>query len=355
MNSSISRRRRAWLRPLLAVFGKTWGAALGAALGVALGVAMVGLGALAISSPAFAQADYPSRPVTIVVAFSTGGPNDVMARILAAKLSANLGHQFIVDNKPGAGGTIGTGAVAKAPADGYTLLFNSAPFVTAPALYGARLQYDTLRDITGISKVAESPLVLMTSPQSPHNSLKELVAAAKAQPGKLNFGSGGVASTPHLAMSLMEVTAGFDMQHIPYKGGGPAITALMGGETDVLLDSITTGGPFLTSGKLRALAVTGPKRIAKLPNVPTFAEAGFPQFEMVHWVGLAASSKTPPAILDKLNREVQKAMAADDVKARFAELGAEPAVGTREQFNEFLKTEVAKWSRVVKQANIQPE
>jgi tripartite-type tricarboxylate transporter receptor subunit TctC len=309
-----------------------------------------------LATPAvYGQTDYPNKPVSIVVAFSPGGPNDVMARILAAKLSANLGQQFIVENKPGAGGTIGTSMVAKAQADGYTLLFNSAPFVTAPALYGSKLSYDTLRDITGITKVAESPLVLMTSPQSPHKSLKGLIAAAKATPGKLNFGSGGVASTPHLATSLLEVLTATDFEHIPYKGGGPAITALMGGEIDILLDSITTGGPFLTSGKLRGLAVTGPKRVAKLPDVPTFAEAGLPEYKMVHWVGLAAPGKTPPAILDKLHREVLKAMSADDVKARFAELGAEPAVGSRQQFNEFLSAEVAQWGRIVKQANIQPE
>jgi tripartite-type tricarboxylate transporter receptor subunit TctC len=318
----------------------------------ALGAAVL----TALAAPAArAQADYPNRPVSVVVAFSPGGPNDVMARILAAKLSANLGQQFIVENKPGAGGTIGTGMVAKAQADGYTLLFNSAPFVTAPALYGSKLSYDTLRDITGISKVAESPLVLMTSPQSTHKSLKDLIATAKSAPGKLNYGSGGVASTPHLATSLLEVITGADLQHIPYKGGGPAITGLMGGEIDILLDSITSGGPFLTSGKLRALAVTGSKRVAKLPDVPTFAEAGLSDYKMVHWVGLAAPGKTPTAVLDKLNREVLKAMAAEDVKSRFAELGAEPAASTRDEFNEFLKAEVAQWSRIVKQANIQPE
>jgi tripartite-type tricarboxylate transporter receptor subunit TctC len=334
MHAPASRRPRSSIR-------------LAAFLGVATALT-------AFASIASAQ-DYPAKPVSIVVAFAPGGPNDVMARILAAKLSANLGQQFIVENKPGAGGTIGTGLVAKAPADGYTLLFNSAPFVTAPALYGSKLNYDTLRDITGITKVAESPLVLMASPASPHKTLKDLLATAKAQPGKINFGSGGIASTPHLATSLLEVMTAVKMQHVPYKGGGPAVIALMGGEIDILFDSITTGGPHLAAGKLRALAVTGSKRPSKLPDVPTFAEAGLPNYKMVHWVGLAAPAKTPPQVLDKLHREVLKAMSADDVKARFAELGAEPAVGPRDQFNEFLKAEVDQWSRVVKQANIKAE
>lgn len=316
---------------------------------------IVSLALLAASSLAHAQADYPIRPVTIVVAFSPGGPNDVMARILASRLSTNLGQQFIVDNKPGAGGTIGTAAVAKAAADGYTLLFNSAPFVTAPALYGAKLPYDTLRDFAAISKVAESPLVLMVPPKSSYTVVKDLLAAAKAQPGKLNYGSGGIASTPHLATSLLEVTTGTQMQHVPYKGGGPSVTALMGGEIDLLLDSITSGGTFIAAGKLKALALTGAKRHPKLPDVPTFAEAGLPSYDMVHWVGLAAPAKVPPAVLDKLHREVLRALASDDVKARLAELGAAPASGTREQFNEFLKAEVANWTRVIKQAGIQAE
>ncbi|SIR23548.1 Tripartite-type tricarboxylate transporter, receptor component TctC [Sphaerotilus natans] len=310
------------------------------------------------TSGALAQApaaDYPNKPVKIVVPFSPGGPNDVMARVLAARLSANLGQQFIVENKAGAGGTIGTDAVAKAPADGYTLLFPSAPFVTAPALYGKKLGYDTLQDLTGITKVAESPMVLMVAASSPYRTLKELLAAASTQPGKLLFASGGVASTPHLATSLLESITQTDMLHIPYKGGGPAMMALIGGEVTLFLDSIISGGQHLQAGKVRALAVTGAQRLPRLPQVPTFAEAGLPGYQMTHWVGLAAPAKTPQAILDKLNREAVKALAADDVKARLAELGVTPVGSTREAFNQFIAQEVPRWTDVVRTRRIEAE
>jgi tripartite-type tricarboxylate transporter receptor subunit TctC len=310
---------------------------------------------IAASSSVHAQADYPNKPIRLVVAFSAGGPNDVMARILAAKLSANMGQQFIVDNRAGAGGTIGSDIVAKANPDGYTLLFPSAPFVTAPALYGAKLPYDTLRDLTGISKVAESPLVLTTTSSSPYKTLPDLLKAAKAKPQTLNYGSGGIASTPHLATSLLEIQTGAKFQHIPFKGGGPSIQGLMGNQVDFLLDSITTSGQYIASGRLVALAQSGARRSAKLPNVPTFAEAGVPTFEMTHWVGISAPSKTPPAILDRLQQEVAKALASDEVKARLAELGASPAPTSRAQFNEFLGAEVARWTKIVKQADIKPE
>lgn len=305
--------------------------------------------------PARAEDNYPAKPVRIIVAFSPGGPNDVMARILAARLSATLGQQFIVDNRAGAGGTIGSDAAAKSPADGYTLLFPSAPFVTAPALYGAKLQYNTLQDFAAISKVAESPVVLTTGINSPYKSLRDIIAAGKAKPRAINYGSGGIASTPHLATSLLEIDTGARFQHIPYKGGGQSIQALIGGEVDFLLDSITTSGQFIAGNKLRALAQSGSKRSAKLPDVPTFAEAGVAKFEMTHWVGLVAPAKTPQPILDKLHAETVKALASDDVKQRFAELGAVPAPTSRAQFQEFLTTEVARWSEIVKQANIKPE
>jgi tripartite-type tricarboxylate transporter receptor subunit TctC len=309
----------------------------------------------AASIPAHAQSDYPNRPVKIIVGFAPGGPNDVMARILAAQLTKNLGQQFLVENRAGAGGTVGNDAVAKSPADGYTLLFPSAPFVTAPALYGSKLRYDTLKDLTGIAMVAESPLVLMASPSAPFKSLKDVVAAAKAKPNGIFYGSGGVASTPHLAMSLFEITSGTHFSHVPYKGGAPAIQALVGGEVQLLLDSATNGGSFISAGKLHALAVTGPKRAPKLPDVPTFAEAGMPNYEMTHWVGLAAPSKTPPEVLDKLFNETRKALASDEVKLRLAELGAAPSTTSRKEFNAFLASEVTRWGKIVKEANIQAE
>jgi tripartite-type tricarboxylate transporter receptor subunit TctC len=298
--------------------------------------AVVGLAVAAVlSGSAFAQSGYPSRPIKIVVAFAAGGPNDVMARILAERLQAQLGQPVIVDNKPGAGGTIGSELVAKSPADGYTLLFPSAPFVTAPALYGARLKYDTLKDITGIAKVAESPLVMMVPPGSPYKSLQELVNAGKSKPNALNYGSGGVASTPHLATSLLEVSTGAQFQHVPYRGGGPAMQALAGGEIN--------------------MAVTGEKRSPKLPNVPTFAEAGFPKYEMTHWVGLAAPAQTPKDILDRLHKETIKAMGTPELRARFDQLGATPILASRDAFNTFLVQEVKTWTEVIKKANIQAD
>lgn len=328
--------------------------------GVAAGLLVKAAGAavaLAAAMPSQAAPDaaYPTKPVRIVVSFSPGGPNDLMARILAARLTANTGRQFLVDNRPGAGGTIGNDMVAKSDPDGYTLLFASAPFVIAPPLYGKKLQYDTLRDFTGVTKVAESPLVLMVAPESPYKTLRDVLDAARAQSGKLNYGSGGVASTPHLAVSLLQSVTGVKMTHVPYKGGGPSIQALMAREIDLLLDSITTGGTFIAAGKLRALAVSSEQRSPKLPNVPTFAEAGLADYRMTHWVGLVAPGRTPAPVLEKLHQEVLRALASDDVKARFAEMGAQPAPTSAAEFNGFIRTEVERWTKVVREQNIQPE
>jgi tripartite-type tricarboxylate transporter receptor subunit TctC len=297
---------------------------------------------------------YPVKPVRFIVAFAPGGPNDIMARVLAARLSQNLGQQFLVENRPGAGGIIGTDLVAKSPPDGYTVLFASAPFTMAPSLF-AKIPYDTEKDFVAVTKVASSPMVLITNPSAPFKSVKELLDYAKANPGKLNYGTGGIASTPHLATELFLLTAGIKMTHVPFKGGGPALVAVTAGEVDVLLDSVTSTLTYIQGGKVRALAVSEPRRSAKLPNVPTMQEAGLGAYSMTHWVGVVAPSRTPSEIVNKLQAEIVKALSAEDVKARYSDIGAEPVGDSPAEFQAFLKTELERWPKVVKEARIDPQ
>jgi tripartite-type tricarboxylate transporter receptor subunit TctC len=321
------------------------------ALAIAL-AATIGIGA-GWSVPAKAQT-YPVKPVRFIVAFAPGGPNDIMARVLAARLSQNLGQQFLVENRPGAGGIIGTDLVAKAPPDGYTVLFASAPFTMAPSLF-AKIPYDTEKDFVAVTKVASSPMVLITNPSAPFKSVKELLDHAKTNPGKLNYGTGGIASTPHLATELFLLTAGIKMTHVPFKGGGPALVAVTAGEVDVLLDSITSTLTYIQGGKVRALAVSETKRSPKLPNVPTMQEAGLGTYSMTHWVGVVAPSRTPGEIINKLHVEIAKALTAEDVKSRYADIGAEPVGDSPAEFQAFLKTELERWPKVVKEARIDPQ
>lgn len=297
---------------------------------------------------------YPAKPVRLVVAFAAGGPNDVMARIVAQRMSQNLGRQIIVDNRPGAGGTIGTDAVAKSAADGYTLLFASGPFAFAHALY-KKLPYDSRKDFTAISAVASSPMVLARHPSVPLKSVRDLLAYAKTNPDKINYGSGGVGSTPHLATSLLQSVTGARLNHVPFKGGGPALVALVGGEIDILMDSITSMLPFVQQGKIKSIAVSSDKRSTHLPEVPTIAESGMPGFSMVHWVGIIAPSKTPTDIINKLNDEVRKALETPDVRDRLLGIGAEPAHTTPEAFQTFINGELDRWVKVVKSAGITPQ
>lgn len=306
-----------------------------------------------LSTHVFAQ-NYPNRPVRLVVAFSAGGPNDVMARIVAQRMSQNLGRQVIVDNRPGAGGTIGTDAVAKSSADGYTLLFASGPFAFAHALY-KKLPYDSHKDFTAISSVASSPMVLVRHPSVPFKNVRELLAYAKSNPSKLNYGSGGVGSTPHLATSLLQSATGISVNHVPFKGGGPALVALAGGEIDLLMDSITSMLSFVQQGKVKAIAVSSEKRSSHLPDVPTIAESGVPGFAMVHWVGIIAPSKTPPELIARLNDEVKKALDTTEVRERLIGIGAEPTPTTPEVFQSFINGELDRWVKVVKSAGITPQ
>jgi tripartite-type tricarboxylate transporter receptor subunit TctC len=306
------------------------------------------------ATAALAQAAYPIKPVRLIVPFAAGGPNDVMARVLAQRMSIDNGQAVVVDNKAGAGGVIGTDAVAKSSPDGYTLGFVSAPFTMTPALQ-AKMPYDSLRDLIAISKVAESPLVLMVPSTSPYKSAGELLAFARQNPGKLTYGTGGIGSTPHLSTELLGSVAGAKFLHVPYKGGGESIKALMGGEIDLLLDSITsTTGP-LASGRIKALAVGGASRSACLPDVPTLAEAGVQNFAVTHWVGVIAPAKMPPALVATLHAQIVKALHAPEVMQKLQELGASPVGDSPAEFQRFTEEEIKRWGQVVKAANIQAQ
>ena len=319
-------------------------------------VALGFLATVAMNSVALAQAQaaYPGKPIRLIVPFAAGGPNDVMARVLAQRLSADNGQPVVVDNKAGAGGVIGTDAVAKAAPDGYTLGFVSAPFTMTPALQ-SKMPYDTLRDVIAISKVAESPLVLMVPATSPFKTTSELIAFARQNPGKLTYGSGGIGSTPHLSTELLGSDSEAKFLHVPYKGGGESIKALMGGEIDMLLDSITSTAAPLASGRIRALAIGGAKRSPRLPDVPTLAEAGVPNFAVTHWVGVIAPAKMPQALVATLHAQIVRALHAPEVVQKLQELGASPVGDTPAEFHKFAEEELKRWRQVVKSANIQAQ
>jgi tripartite-type tricarboxylate transporter receptor subunit TctC len=307
-----------------------------------------------LSSTAFAQGVYPTKPVRLVVPFAAGGPNDVMGRVLAQQLTVLTGQSFVVENKAGAGGVIGTDAVAKAAPDGYTLAFISGPFTMAPALQ-SKMPYDTLKDLAPVTKVAESPMVMMIPSNSRFKNAQELMDFAKKNPEKLNYGSGGIGSTPHLTTELLGSVTGAKFTHVPYKGGGESIKALMAGEIDVLIDSITsTEGP-LASGRVKAVAVGQAKRVAKWPDVPTFSEAGIQKFGVTHWVGVVAPAKVPADVLANLHSLIVKALKTPEVAQKLRELGAEPVGNSSAEFQKFITDEVNNWKQTVKAANIQAQ
>jgi tripartite-type tricarboxylate transporter receptor subunit TctC len=318
--------------------------------------ALAVLAMLTFNLTAFAQstASFPSKPVRLVVPFAAGGPNDVMARVLAQRLTTETGQSFVVDNKAGAGGVIGTDAVAKSAADGYTLAFISGPFTMAPALQ-TKMPYDTSKDLVAVTKVAESPMVMMIPASSRFKTAKELMDFAKQNPEKLSYGSGGVGSTPHLTTELLGTVTGAKFLHVPYKGGGESIKALMSGEIDMLIDSITsTAGP-LASGRIKAVGISQTKRHAKLPDVPTFEESGIQKFAMTHWVGVVAPSRTPPEVLVTLHNQIAKALKSPEVSQKFLELGAVPVGDSAADFQRFINDELKKWQQTVKAANIQAQ
>jgi len=304
---------------------------------------------------AHAQTDYPSKPIRIIVQFTPGTSTDIIGRLVAQKLTEAWGQTAVVDNRPGAGAVIGTEAAAKAPADGYTLVMAvSSAFGINPGLV-PNLPYDVMRDFSLITNVVLTPQTLLVPAGSPLKSVKELVAAAKAKPGALNYGSLGSGSTSHLTMELFRSTAGIQLTHIPYKGSPPAYTDLFSGNLQLMFDAVPAVIPHAKSGKLRALAVGSSSRSPFLPDVPTVAESGYPGFEAVGWIGLAAPARTPEAVLNKINAEVVKILGTADMKDRLAGLGVTPVGDTREQFTAFVRSEIAKWGKLIRDAGIKAD
>jgi len=325
----------------------------GALRGIAAGVLGLvwscgGMGA------AYAQA-YPNHPVRLIVGFSPGGGTDVVARVVGQKVGETLGQQIIVENRPGATGTIAANAVAKAPADGYTLLVahvNSNAI--APNIF-AKLPYDSRRDFAPVIYLGYVPNVLVINARLPAKNVKELVAYAKQHPGELSFASSGNGSTQHLAGEMLKLAAGINIIHVPYKGSGQAITDLLAGVVQMNIDTMPPVIEHIKSGSLRALAVTTPKRATQLPDVPTFVEEGMAGFTMTNWYGIAAPAGTPPEIVRRLNAEFAHALNAPDVRAKLAPVGAELAGGSVADFDAFIKSDIEKYAKLVKDANIKPE
>jgi len=306
---------------------------------------------LLAAAPALAQT-FPSKPIRIVVPFAPGGNVDITARTVAPELSALLGQPVIVDNKPGAGGTIGANEVAKAAADGYTLLMGSNSTISvAPALYPNN-PYNPVRDFAPISNLAQVPFVLVVHPGVPANNVRELVALAREKPGQLSMASAGTGSSNHLVGELFQAQTGVRLNHIPYKGSGQALNDLLAGQVSVMFDQLTSASANIKAGKLRALAVSSTVRSATLPDVPTFAEAGISGFDFTNVTGLLAPAGTPPEVIARLHAAAVKAVESKAVRDRFAAMGV-IAVGDRpEQFGAFIREDFARWTKVVKDGNI---
>ncbi len=308
----------------------------------------LGLLALAAASHALAQS-YPSGPVRMLVPFPAGGGVDSAGRMLAQKLSESFGKSFVIENRGGANGNIGTEVAAKSPKDGYTLLFTGAGFVTNPSLY-AKTGYDALNDFDPISLMAIGPNVLVVHPSLPVKSVKDLIALAKARPGEIGFAGSGSGSTPHLAGELFNTLAGVRMVHIPYRGSGPALIGILSGETPVMFLPAINAGPHVKSGRLRAIAVTSAARLPAMPALPTIAESGLRGYESAQWYGLLAPAGTPEDILNVLNSHAMKIMQSADMKNHLTDDGLVPVGGTREQFAAHIKAEIVKWAKVIKQS-----
>jgi tripartite-type tricarboxylate transporter receptor subunit TctC len=312
-------------------------------------------GTLPTFAVAFADDKYPSRPITLICPYAAGGNADQRSRQFGRFISAALGQPVVVDDKPGAGGNIGTEAIAKAKPDGYTIgMGNFAPLAVNPTMF-KKMNFDPQKDLAPIALIERGPLVLMVNPASPYKSVQDIVAASKAKKGGLSFASGGLGGSHHLSGELFKSIAGIELTHVPYKGGAPATTDLMGGQVDMMFEQMYSAAPNIRAGKLRALAITSKTRSPLFPDLPTMVEAGVPGFEVQNWQGLVAPAGTPPAIVKVLNDAVNRGLADPAIRKLLLDQGNELGGGTPEQFAALIKVEGARWGKLVREAHIQPE
>lgn len=311
-------------------------------------VAAFGIAAAGIA----AAQDFPTRPIRFIVPYAPGGNVDISARTVGPVLGEILGQTIVVDNRPGAGGNIGAVIVAKATPDGYTLLVGSSGPLSVNPVVLKDMPYDSVKDFAPVSRVQSVPLVLLTSPKFGVGSVKELITRAKAEPGKITMASAGTGTTNHFAIELFSTMAGIKVLHVPYKGSGPALAELLGGQVNTMVDQLTSSIGYIRDGRLKVIAVTAAKRVDALPDVPTLAESGIPGYEASTFLGLLAPAGTPRAVIMKLNGAIAKAVATKSVNERFRSLGADPGASSPEAFAKIIRDELAKWRRVAKEANL---
>jgi tripartite-type tricarboxylate transporter receptor subunit TctC len=311
-------------------------------------VAISMLGTVAVSHDVFAQS-YPNKPIHLIVPFPAASSTDIVARVVGQKLGERLGQAVIIENKPGAGGNIASQAVAAAPADGYTLLVGTVANAVSATFY-SNLGYDFVKDLAPITLMTTAPLIIVANLAQPFSNAKEMIAYAKQKPNAMHFGSGGNGTANHLAGEMLNQSAGIHMVHVPYRGGSAAVTDLLGGQIEIVIDSLVGSISHVKAGRLKAIAVTSVKRVESLPNVPTVAESGLPVFDAVGWHGLNAPAGTPNEIVDRLNREVVAVLRLPEVKAKLGSFGAVVAGTTPEQYASFIRSEIAKWGDAVKKS-----
>ncbi|WP_293747590.1 tripartite tricarboxylate transporter substrate binding protein [Limnohabitans sp. Rim8] len=311
--------------------------------------------ALSACTGVFSQPAYPDKPIRLVVPYPPGGFTDILGRLLSAQLQTRLGQTVVVDNKGGGGSTIGSAMVARAPADGYTLLLVAPDLAINESLMASRLSYDARKDFSPVIRAAWSPMVLVTHPSVPAKNVNEFLALAKARPGKINFASGGIGTGAHLALELFKTRAGVDVTHVPYKGNGPATSDLLGGQVSAMFLQYAVAKPHVAGGKLVMLATPSGKRSPAIPDVPTLAESGLPGFDVEPWFGIVAPAGTPTAIVNRLNAEIGKIMQQNDVKDLLASFGAAPSISSPQEFGKFIDSEVTRWAEVVKASGAKAE